>query len=388
MKTLWLFLAVAVVVGGAASPVRASEQAAPQGGPADPEAPGEDLMRMLTPQELEALIRQARPAVLARERKAVKREIEDGILFEPSKVDQALERLSADPADTPTDNIARITQAFSLVEPRLADPLAKAAAGDHVAAVTAVEAIINPEGTAYLDAVKLMCLGDALQAAGRNEQAIEAYGRIIGAMPNKVSFAAVAALRAAQTYDRMHRMLPAAKLYEWWLENYGFLDPEQAELLEAKVRRIRRDYARPLSTLAGKMTQVADRLAGGDSGKVTQGKGKEIVAMLDELIAMSEQADGGGGGGQSGSQGQSAGQSGTGPAGGKPTSGATDSALRGGNAPDPTGLAGIRPNDSTDAWGRLPIRQREKLVEMFKQKYPERYTEMLEAYYRKLSEQR
>jgi len=346
----------------------------------------------LSEEQMAELIRQARPRLLAQERRAVAREIEDGP-YDLDLINQAVTSLQATPADTPTDNIERILRAFALVDARLAGPAEKLAAGQYAAAAEAAEAIIDPGGTGYIDAAKRMLRARALLALGREEeiyrdQAIEALGEIIATTPEKVSFAAMAALRGAETYEQMHRMLHASRTYDWWLENYGFLDPDRATALKAKIDRIRADYKDPLVTVAKKMDAVEKRLAAADSGRQTQTTEREIVAMLDDLIASAEESGGGCGGG--GGDGQQPG-AGAG-AGGKPSGNTNSSnpaevsALPTGAAPKSKGLSSVHPNDRSDAWGRLPARQREALINMLKQKYPERYMEMIEKYYRALAE--
>jgi hypothetical protein len=39
-----------------------------------------------------------------------------------------------------------------------------------------------------------------------------------------------------------------------------------------------------------------------------------------------------------------------------------------------------------DDWGKLRPREKQQLIEAFKEKYPERYSEMLEEYYKRVSE--
>ena len=46
------------------------------------------------------------------------------------------------------------------------------------------------------------------------------------------------------------------------------------------------------------------------------------------------------------------------------------------------------PSGPGDDWGRLPRRERERLLETFKEGMPERYREMLRDYYRRLAAER
>lgn len=397
MMTAALLFAQAVLlaqtppVGGDGQPAAVLPSAAEQ--PAGPSV--DDLLGQMTDQQWDELLSQARPLMLGRERAAVQREIEDGLMFDDTKFEEAFAALKDKPADTPGDNIRRIVAAFALVDLRLSGPAKKFAEGDYEAAANEVKAIVNPNGTGYLDAARRMIYADSLSALRRDADAVQAYRDILQTTPDKVSFAAVAALKAGQTYEKMGRMMYAVNYYTWWMDNYGFLDPDAATELAAKVATVEEDYRDPLGTLAGRMDNVERRLASADSGEQTQVQQRDIVRMLDDLIAMAEEqsssssSSSGSSSGQSQGQGQSGSSSGGPPTGtGQPSSPAQTSALPPGNAPKPEGLSEIHPSDATDAWGKLPIREREKLVELFKKQYPDRYKEMLEAYYRKLAEQR
>lgn len=385
MKATTLIL-LAVVLP-TALPLAAQDAPAPDTAPA-----AEPLLGEMTAEQWEELLRLARPLLLERERKAVIREIEDGLMFDDTRFEEAFAALQADLADTPADNIRRIVAAFALVDMRLAGPAKKFADGQFEAAAGDLKAVINPNGTGYLDAAKRMMHADALLELGRDEDAVKALREILQTTPEKVSFAAMASLKAGQAYERMHRMLYAANYYAWWMDNYGFLDPATAAALAEKVAAVEAEYRDPLATVAGKMDAVERRLAAADSGEQTRERQQDIVRMLDDLIAMAEDQNSGGSsgsGGAGGRQSSGQGEGGGPPSGtGQPSSPAEVSGLPPGNAPRPEGLSEIHPSDASDAWGKLPIRQREKLVELFKKQYPDRYRQMLEDYYRRLAEQR
>ncbi len=368
-------LAIALVLAGAAW-----AQTAPAPQPAS--APAE-----LTEAQLRELVAQARPATLARERASAAREIEDGLLYELDAVDAAVADLRQARTAAPAENVERIVAAFAAVDPRLAGAVEKLAAENFAAALAQLEPTLNPTGTGYADAVRRLLQADALAGLDRTDDALAAYQALLAAMPDKVSFASQAALRAADALAAAGRQLNAARLYAWWAENYGFLEPDRAEALALRARQILADYDRPLTTLAQRMTTVQQRLAEGDSGPETQDRQRQILAMLDDLIASGQQGSGGSGSPQPPPQGQGQDQGQPGPltgnpAGGPPASPAANSVLPGGNSPRPQGLSAVRPSDETDAWGDLPIRQRERLVELLQQKYPQRYSRMLEEYYR------
>ena len=368
------------VNGGAASPAGTTTTEPSAGEPTE-----------LTPEMLEEYIKQARPLLMSKERAAVAREIQDGLLFDPDKIDLAVADLNKNPADTPQDNIRRTIAAFAAVDERMATVAKKYFDKQYDKAGDEAAALINPAGTGYIDAARRLMQADSLLAQNRYEDAVQAYGEIIANMPEKISFSYTAALKSGQAYEAMHRLLYAMKYYRWWLDNFGFLDSVQAKDIRDKLAAIEADYKDPLSSLAKKMEAVKQRLESSDSGQETQRKEKEIVTMLDDLIAVAEEQ--GGSSDSNGQQNPSSGQNQnnggeSGQAGGQnqPSSPAKKSFLPGGEAPKPHDLSEIHPSDNTDAWGKLPPQKRQELVEMFKQKYPERYREMVEEYYKRLSE--
>jgi len=380
---------------------------APGGGAADDAAAddaglSDPLGELLTPEELAQFLKEARIRRLAMEREHVIKELDDGFLFDPAKVKTAIANIRAKPLNTWTDNADRITKAFALVEGRFARACALSDKRDFANAAAALKPLISERDTTYLAAAKRFRYAEALAAAGRDEEAVEAFTDLVKAMPDRFSFSSLALLRAAEVYEKMHRRMYAMTLYKLWVDSFGLLDPEMAETLGKRVDRIAADYKDPLGTLSKKMGEVEQRLAKVDSGRQTQKKEKEIIAMLDDLIATAEEQSGGGqgqgkgkdqkkGGKKGGGQGQGQGQGkGKGPPSGiaEPSSPAMVSRLVGGATLRPHGLSQERPADGDDDWGKLPPYERQKLLEGFKESMPERYRDLMRDYYRRCARDR
>ena len=364
----------------------------------------------LSAEEVSRFLAQARVRRLGLERKQVAAEISEGLLFDPDQIAPALKLLEQSPKNTWEDNARRICRAFALVDARFGRAWSALEKGRWETAAQAVKPLISKRDTSYLAAAKRFCYAESLAGMGRSEDAAEAYTDLVKVMPDRFSFSALALLRAAQTYERMNRRLYAASLYRVWVDNFGLLDPKKAEELTRRYERIAAEYKDPLGALSSKMSDVEKRLASVDSGRTTQQKQREIVAMLDDLIAAAEENSRGQGQGQSQGQKQEQGQGqgqdkgkrakgkkgqgkgrgrgvGRGPAMGVsiPSSPATVSRLVGGPVLKPRGLSEIRPSDPSDDWGRLPPEQRRKLLETFKEQMPERYRRMIGDYYRRLA---
>jgi len=131
------------------------------------------------------------------------------------------------------------------------------------------------------------------------------------------------------------------------------------------------------------------RLAHAAAGPRTQAGQERIVAMLDRLIEQAEQQEQQGGGGGGGGQGapQPGGSSGGNPSGNQQPSGpANESAAPAGESRMGS-LHRIHRGDPDDAWGEARDRDREEVLNAIRARYPERYRELVEQYYRSLQEE-
>jgi hypothetical protein len=126
------------------------------------------------------------------------------------------------------------------------------------------------------------------------------------------------------------------------------------------------------------------------SGKPTQERQERIIAMLDKLIKEAEereqQGGGGGGGGGGGSGGgQQPGASGP-PSGNNTPSGPAASSSAPAGEASIGALDRIRRGSADEVWGKARQRERERVLNVLKSKFPERYQELLEQYYKSLQE--
>jgi tetratricopeptide (TPR) repeat protein len=125
------------------------------------------------------------------------------------------------------------------------------------------------------------------------------------------------------------------------------------------------------------------RLALGDSGKPTQEQHEKIVAMLDKLIEEAEKKEkeggGGGGGGGAGGSGPPSGNN-------QPSSPATQSSAPVGEARIGT-LSRVNRGSAEDTWGNLKTKDREKVLAALKARFPDRYQELVEQYFKSLQDE-
>ena len=385
-----------VVLGQVAGPTTPSETP----GDADTRPITEDeldaLLNSLTPEQLQELIKVAMVQRLTQERLQAIAEIKQGLLYAPEDIEAAGKILKTKPANTQRDNIDRICKAFAKVDPRFARLWRLLEKKDYKAAAATAEKLIDPERATYLSAATYYVFARALIAAGEAEDGVEVYREILINMPDRISFASSAAMAAAQTYEEIGRLRYAMEMYAYALNNYALtLSKEDSEKVLKKIEKYGKIYDDPLGTVATKMGYVQTRLAAVDSGKNTQQKEKEILALLEDLIKTAEEKQKSGGGSPKPKPGKKPGDGKPGqkppslaggpPTGNNPSSPAKVSMLVPGKTARP-------PKDSTthDAkgdsdWATLPPREQEKIRQAIRKVMSERYKDITGEYHTALT---
>jgi len=363
------------------------------------------ILESMTPEELEQLIQKAAQERLKFERRQVVAEIRQGLLYEPDDIDAAVAILERQPvANTQRDNIDRVCLALAKVDKRFGEAFSLFNDGKFDKAAELAKASLDPQQTTYLSAARYYVCGQALAKAGKLYDAAETYLQLMENMPDRVGFASAAGAAAAEAYESLGRQLYAAEVYAHCLMNYALtLDKDQAEAMFKRVKELQEIYKDPLGTLARRMGAVEQRLGKSDSGKETQKKEQEIVALLDDLIKTAEekqnsqgqgQGQGRGKGkrpGQGQGQGQSQGQgtARSGPRGNQqPSSPAQVSALVPGETVRPTKLSEIHKIAEAGDWSTLPPREREKLQDAARKVLAERYRDIVSDYHSTMARQK
>jgi len=250
----------------------------------------EALLAELSPEELEALVKQAMIERLKVERKQTEAEISSSWIYDPDDTAKATKMLKKDTSTTQEANIKRICQAFAMVDEEFGQMYKLYTSGSYKKAAEKAKEIIDAREATYLSAAKHFIYAEALSRSGKHQDAVDAYSNILVLMPEKISFAVTSSLRAAQTWEKLNRKYYAMKMYAFCLAHYGLtLEAKQSEKILAKVEAFQKIYKAPLKTLAKDMGQVERRLAGRDSGKQTQKKEEDIIALLEDLIRIIEE---------------------------------------------------------------------------------------------------
>jgi hypothetical protein len=139
-----------------------------------------------------------------------------------------------------------------------------------------------------------------------------------------------------------------------------------------------------LDYVARRMEEIAGRLDNARGGPKTQEKQKEILDLLAKMVKdLEDQLQQGSGGGGGGGGGQAGGSRATGPGALKPSSPAGDSAILGGRGEGKVDMKELvkRP----DLWGKLPEKERVKVLEAIRREYPPHVAEAIEAYLQQIA---
>ena len=136
-----------------------------------------------------------------------------------------------------------------------------------------------------------------------------------------------------------------------------------------------------LGEVATMMDYVADRLRAADRTERVRERQREIIALLDRLIEQQEQQEQQGGGScPRGGQSQ------------RPSQHAQQNPKQESDAPGGAGRVGdlhAAPGaDPGEVWGKLPPAEREKILQSIRERFPSRYRQLVEQYYRALADEK
>jgi TolA-binding protein len=190
-----------------------------------------------------------------------------------------------------------------------------------------------------------------------------------------LGFSEVSNLRfdaAKQTLERLRQRYPDA--------------PEAVAIgTQQLLLELERRETGNLGEVAGLLDYASARLDVTDVQQRVRQRQDEAVALLDRLIEEAEQQEKSGGGGGSGGGRGARGRKGAPAA--RPQRGAEESA-----APVGPGRIGdlhsSTPAAPGEMWGRMPPAEREKILQSLRDRFPSRYRQLVEQYYRSLAEEK
>lgn len=298
------------------------------------------------------------------------------------------ERLATDPTlqDSPqpvTDTLAELFPAFADAMQTL-DRGAPQAAADAFAALADHPDPFVAATSRYLHARALSTAGEFEAAAAVLENYLNRSDGWLARTP----YAAHARLLLAATQQRNLRTADAEQAL-------ADLNPDNAPEPIAVARRaleraLQNRSDDELHQVRELMAYASDRLLVRDAGRRVQDRQAEALALLDRLIEEEQQNEQQGQGqsqaqNQQGQQRQAQGQQPGAPQ--QPSAPADESTERTGTGQ--VGTLDENPEaDPAEAWGKLPDKERAEILQALREKYPSRYRQLVEQYYRALAEDR
>lgn len=301
-----------------------------------------------------------------------------------AEVDGIVERLErGTPRDTPEDNLARFYEALALRVPPFAKALALSGEGAHIGAAAALEPLMEENPLTIGVKVRLrhdtlppycystvkFLYAECLGRAGNLTDCTIAYHVVYMKVPRSLTLAAPAMMRVARVYDGTARAHYAIGVYQALAVRMGHLLSDAENLrLANRVMALGLDHD-PYRLAERRSTDLLRRLERDETGAGSLASGEALMGhMRGMLVGVDEEA--------------------------RPflestmaiVQGASEGKLRSGKVADELILGEAPAEGGDDQWGRLPPRERRQLLEALKERYPERYGEMLEEYYRRMSE--
>jgi TolA-binding protein len=282
-----------------------------------------------------------------------------------------------------------MTEALVAAYPGFGAALALYDSGDFAAATERLHPL-SESADPYLAAHATYFKGRVRLADEDYEQALPAFAKIAGEWRDRTLYLGECLFLVGVCQAELLERTAATRAFADFLKYFPGA-PERLRVGAAsRMVEIRNVEEGSLTDIEDRMDDSRRRLALTRSGRPTQQRQKEIVDMLDDLIELAEQAEGGGGGGGGGggqSGGQSGGQQGgsaSGASGGAP---ASASSLPGGESSRGR-LDKIRRGAAEESWGDVRKREREQVMNVLKSRFPEQYRELIEQYYRGLQHEK
>ncbi len=164
----------------------------------------------------------------------------------------------------------------------------------------------------------------------------------------------------------------AASVLHSFLRGFPWAPERYRAVAYQVLKELEAPQADPLEGVADLMKAVERKLKRGDPGEKTVRQEKQVLDKLDELLERMKRKrknkkNSGGGAGNPRSL-------------SRPARDSTPHGSSKGLGPLHRGARGL-----ADRWGKLPPREREKVLQELKKRFPPRYRALLEAYFRKLS---
>lgn len=278
-----------------------------------------------------------------------------------------------------------LTRALVAAHPSFSVALGKFADEEFADAIKLLTELSKSDD-AYLAAHAEFYLARAYMIDERYEEALPILDKLAGpAKADKTLSAGEALFFKAICHDKLLERTEALVAFATFLRQ----NPNAAERLligaGMKVEELKLLADGSLWDVTERMDFSRRHLDQAKTANPTQKQQETIIVMLDKLIEEAEKKEnsggGGGGGGGAGGQGQGPG----GDRSGMPSAPATES-----TAPEGSAKIGdlhrINRGSAADTWGDLKKKEKQDVINAFKAKFPSRYRQAVEEYYKGLQE--
>jgi len=269
-----------------------------------------------------------------------------------------------------------IHQALLLLYPDYARASAHLLDERFAAAADAFEKLMDSEDF-YLRAYATFRRGLAQMNRERFEAAKKLFNTVLNEYGNKVGCDIEAAFYRVVCLGQEREKEQAITAAKTFLKDYPDAAERYRKAMEQILAELVQEWESPLYDLAGRMSKAGRRIESGNTGKDTQTQQEEIVSIIDELIKKAKQNEG---------QGQGQGGGSGPPRGNDPSSNPANQS----NAPAGASKVGdLRPRPKRkpgEQWGKMRDKEREEVLQALKNKFPDRYRELLEQYNKTLAE--
>lgn len=278
-----------------------------------------------------------------------------------------------------------VTRALVAVYPELSVALAKFADEETKAAIDMLKKL-SQAADPYLAAHAEFYLARAYMVEEQYEEAVPLLDKLAGpAKSDKTLHAGESLFFKAICHEKLLERTEALVAFATFLRQ----NPDASERLiigaELKVEELKLMADGSLWDVGERMDFSRRHLDLEKSGDPTQKQQTTIIAMLDKLIEEAEKKEKGGGGGGGGGSGQGQGSGAGGRRDGIPGAPATES-----TAPEGSSELGelhkINRGKADDTWGDLRKKEKQAVIDAFKAKFPSRYRQAVEEYYKGLQE--
>ncbi|MBM4031773.1 MAG: hypothetical protein FJ291_08320 [Planctomycetes bacterium] len=305
----------------------------------------------------------------------------DPKVAEPARA--AIKRIFAEAKGDPAQLPDALTTAVAVLHAKLRDALGALNNEDTQKAIAVLKELRQAPDP-YLAAHAAYFEGRALIIEERYEDALPLLSKVAGEWLERTLYGGDALFLVGVCQAELLRREAALRVFRDFVKLYPDAPERMRVGADHVARTIQALEEGSLSDVQDRMDDSRRRLRIEQSGKPTQERQERIIAMLDKLIKEAEDREqqGGGGGGGGGGQG---GQGGP-PSGNQQPSGpASQSSVAPGQGRIGA-LGRLARGRADEVWGNARARERAEILNVLKAKFPERYRELLEQYYKSLQE--